>query len=272
MRPSKLQKNELSNGRVAKKTLKRKVRNSVKKYQTCVSKYNPNPWKMDAGTQQKNMLKNRSQQIERNTKLIPHSVLKNDRIVMWWCLLGHLWRPKPVWKLKVAPALPKCFERSKNEPTTTPKRAPDCEQKPPDVKPFRSLGLVDCAKRLQLRDEWLLSPIVLLINRIIPWINWIMRLIYRKMPLMNRRMPLINLESELHDARLLSWANAIWEVSNNAGHGGWVKLWINYILYSLANALLANVWHYSLGMSGGRGHKSAINCLRTSLLIHFGFE
>ena len=44
------------------------MRASTNKYQKVVSKYNKHPWKIGPGTQQKTMLKNRSQKIKKYSK------------------------------------------------------------------------------------------------------------------------------------------------------------------------------------------------------------
>ena len=99
-----------------------RTRKTFKICQKHVSKYSPNPWQMYPGAQQKTMLKNRPHKTKTNSNTDSQMNPKKMTLFFGWRLLGHLWWPKPFWGTKSGPpALPKCFQWSKNATKIAPK-------------------------------------------------------------------------------------------------------------------------------------------------------
>ena len=97
----------------------------------------------------KTMLKNIARQIEQYAKTKISNRSQNVTRFPGWRLLGHLWWPQPLLGIKSGPpALPKCFQWSKNKPKIAPK-SPPIAKKSSQIQAFSEPDPADCAKRLQ---------------------------------------------------------------------------------------------------------------------------
>ena len=87
----------------------------------------------------KRCLKTIAKKSKKNQKW-PQNRSQKMNLFQGWRLLGHLWSPKPPWGIKSwPPALPKCFQWSKNQPNMTPK-SPRLRKRAPEFNLFRNLA------------------------------------------------------------------------------------------------------------------------------------
>ena len=104
--------------------------------------------KMTPELNKKRCLKTYPKKTKNASKVTPKSLPENEWI---WGLppLGALWSPKQLLGIESKPpALPKCFQQSKNKPNIIP-RSPSIVKKSSKSQAFSEPSLADCAKRLQ---------------------------------------------------------------------------------------------------------------------------
>ena len=104
------------------------MRTSAKTYQKRMSKYHQNLWKMDPGAQQKTMLKNRPQQIEKCSKNESQLGPKKWFYFRGFASRGTFGGPIRFFTLKVGPSAPKVLPMIENWPKNDTKEPQDCEK------------------------------------------------------------------------------------------------------------------------------------------------
>jgi hypothetical protein len=93
-----------------------------------MSKYHKNLWKMDPGAQQKTMLKNRPQQIDKCSKNDSQFVSKKWAHFRGGASWGTFGGPIHFLTLKMGPSAPKVLPMIQNWPKNDAKEPQDCEK------------------------------------------------------------------------------------------------------------------------------------------------